>query len=215
VRLCCGTLNLKQSTEIQMDQLRQASDGRDNISFESIHTSNLPHALESLSTSLLVSTYQANKVVILRSENLALNTHFCDFRKPMGMAFDGHRLAIGCSLEVVEFHSVPAALHELNQSAPSSSFKPRIDLGLLPKRITCTGDLQIHEMVWAKQEDSSTTAAVSDITRSKPNELVFVNTVCDSSRLSDSGGGRIMCPEGGPKDGSNRARGWSPSSAFV
>jgi uncharacterized protein (TIGR03032 family) len=95
----------------------------------------------------------------------------------MGMAFDGHRLAIGCSLEVVEFHSVPAALHELNQSAPSPSFKPRIDLGLLPKRITCTGDLQIHEMAWAKQDDPQTTASASGVTRSKPNELVFVNTV--------------------------------------
>ena len=36
----------------------------------------------------------------------------------------------------------------------------------------------------------------------RPWKYVCAVRVCDSPRLSDSGGGRIMVPEGGPKDGS-------------
>lgn len=47
-----------------------------DISLRSVHTSNLPSILEALNISLLVTTYQAGKLVMLRPENGVLNTHF-------------------------------------------------------------------------------------------------------------------------------------------
>src|SRR5262245_35057234 len=61
----------------------------------SVHTSNFPAILQELGISLLVSTYQAGKLVVLRADGDKLNTHFRGFNKPMGLAVAGDRLAIG------------------------------------------------------------------------------------------------------------------------
>ena len=54
----------------------------------SVHTSNLPEILEQLGITILVTTYQAGKLVMLRSDGQLLNTHFRMFEKPMGLAVD-------------------------------------------------------------------------------------------------------------------------------
>src|SRR5689334_6032822 len=52
-------------------------------SFESVHTSNLPQLFERAGISLVVSTYQAGMVILVRREGATLNTHFRVFDKPM------------------------------------------------------------------------------------------------------------------------------------
>ena len=60
------------------------------------HTPNFPALLRQLGASLLVTTYQAGKLVMVRDEGDHLNTHFRAFQAPMGLALaDGGRLAIG------------------------------------------------------------------------------------------------------------------------
>ena len=54
----------------------------------SVHTSNFPDLLRELGGCLLVSTYQAGKLVILRPDGNSINTHFRTFNRPMGMAAD-------------------------------------------------------------------------------------------------------------------------------
>jgi Domain of unknown function (DUF4915) len=61
----------------------------------SVHTSNLPALLDRLRISLLVSTYQAGKVILIRNAQGTVNTHFRAFAKPMGIAADAARLTIG------------------------------------------------------------------------------------------------------------------------
>src|SRR5579871_547869 len=60
-----------------------------------VHTTNFPTLLRRLGASLLVSTYQAGKLVLVRDEGDHLNTHFRAFQAPMGMALAGDRLALG------------------------------------------------------------------------------------------------------------------------
>ena len=68
----------------------------------SVHTANFGEILSELGISLLVSTYQAGKLVILRADGQGgVNTHFRGFNKPMGLAIGGNRLAIGTALEVL------------------------------------------------------------------------------------------------------------------
>ena len=61
----------------------------------SVHTTNLPAILDQLGASILVTTYQAGKLVMLRPDGGVLNTHFRRFKKPMGLArrATGSRLA--------------------------------------------------------------------------------------------------------------------------
>ena len=54
----------------------------------SVHTSNLPELFDQLGISLIVSTYQAGKAIVVRSDNGRLNTHFRTFSKPMGIVAD-------------------------------------------------------------------------------------------------------------------------------
>jgi Domain of unknown function (DUF4915) len=107
----------------------------------SVHTSNLPGLLRGLGASLLVTTYQAGRLVILRPDGEALNTHFRAFPKPMGLAVQGDRLAVGTALEVWEYHNVPAVARKLEPAA-------KHDACFLPRLAHVTGDVQIHEMAW-------------------------------------------------------------------
>ncbi|GAB5402788.1 MAG: hypothetical protein Aurels2KO_10190 [Aureliella sp.] len=129
----------------------------------SVHTNSFPALLEQLGASVWGSTYQAGKLVILRNDAGVLNTHFRSLSKPMGMAFELGKLAIGCGLDVWEYHNVPAVCDKLDASDDYPSTEARHDACFLPRRSHCTGDIQIHEMAWQKTDDQE-------------SELVFVNT---------------------------------------
>jgi uncharacterized protein (TIGR03032 family) len=111
----------------------------------SVHTSNFPGILQELGISLVVSTYQAGKLVLVRPEGDSLNTHFRGFHKPMGLAASGDRLAIGTALEIWEYHNTPAVARRLPPAGVH-------DACFLPRSSVCTGDIQIHEMAWAEEE---------------------------------------------------------------
>jgi uncharacterized protein (TIGR03032 family) len=111
----------------------------------SVHTTNFPAILEQLRLTVLVTTYQAGKLVMLRPDGAVLNTHFRRFSKPMGLARAGDRLAIGTAREIREYHNVPAVARRLEPAG-------RYDACFLPRHGHCTGDIQIHEMAWGGEE---------------------------------------------------------------
>src|SRR5580692_3057055 len=80
-----------------------------------VHTPNFPEILRRLRASLLVTTYQAGKLVMVRDEGDHLNTHFRTLRAPMGLALadGGAKLAIGTTSEVWEFRDVPDVARRL------------------------------------------------------------------------------------------------------
>jgi uncharacterized protein (TIGR03032 family) len=111
----------------------------------SVHSASFPTLLDQLGASVLVSTYQAGKLVALRAADGGLNTHFRTFRKPMGLAVEGDRLAIGTALEIWEYHNLPAVARRLEPA-------DKHDACFLPRSGHCTGDVQIHEMAWGRDE---------------------------------------------------------------
>lgn len=121
----------------------------------SIHTPSFPQILAALNVSLVVSTYQAGKLILLRNESGTLNTHFRGFDKPMGVALRNGRMAIGTRSEIWEFHNVPDAARRLSESEESNP----VDACFVPRACHITGDIHIHEMDWGKE-----------------GELWFVNT---------------------------------------
>ncbi len=118
----------------------------------SVHTSNLPQILSEGNFSLLVTTYQAGKLVVLRNDKGVLNTHFRNFLKPMGLAVRGGKLAVGCSIDIWEFHNVPAVCPRLNDHEENKDTGFEHDACFLPRRSHTTGDMQIHEMAWVEEE---------------------------------------------------------------
>jgi len=146
-----------------------SSPAREDAPLRSVHTSNFSAILQELIVSVLITTYQAGKLVMLRADGEQLNTHFRSFSKPMGLAVDGDRLAIGTSVEIWEYHNAPAVARQLE---PAGSH----DACFLPRSSVCTGDIQIHEMAWGNSSISSHTAPGSTGTEEADRELWFVNT---------------------------------------
>ncbi len=118
----------------------------------SVHTSNLPQMFAQGNFSLLVTTYQAGKLVILRNDKGVLNTHFRNFHKPMGLAIAGGKLAVGCNIDIWEFHNVPAVCQKLDEAEENKDTGFKHDACFLPRRSHTTGDMQIHEMAWVAGE---------------------------------------------------------------
>ena len=107
----------------------------------SVHTSNFPELLRELGGCLIVSTYQAGKLVILRPAGDSINTHFRSFNRPMGMAADVQRLMLGSLMEIVEFRNMPDVAQRLHNP-------PRHDAVYMARRAHITGHIDIHEMAW-------------------------------------------------------------------
>jgi uncharacterized protein (TIGR03032 family) len=111
------------------------------LALRSVYTTTFAEILEHLGCSLLVSTYQAGKLVMLRADKGAVNTHFRSFPKPMGLALQGNWLAVGTEREVREYHNIPAVGAKLPPEG-------KRDALFLPRCSHVTGDVHIHEMAW-------------------------------------------------------------------
>ncbi len=111
----------------------------------SVHTNNFPQILTQLGISLVISTYQAGKLIVLRADGNTINTHFRIFPKPMGLAADIGRLAIGTAHQIWELRNVPAVAHKLEPVG-------KHDACYLPRNSHITGDIDIHDLAWGKRE---------------------------------------------------------------
>jgi uncharacterized protein (TIGR03032 family) len=121
---------------VQTNSLETANDAN---ALASVHTSNLPELFARLGISLVVSTYQAGKIIVVRNDNGTLNTHFRIFSKPMGIVADSVRLTIGGANTVWEYRNMPALAKKLEPA-------DKHDACYLPRRIHVTGDIDIHEL---------------------------------------------------------------------
>ena len=114
----------------------------DEKALQSVHTPGFPAILRQLGISLLVTTYQAGKLVALRADGPVLNTHFRQFSRPMGLAVQAGCLALGTQCQIEEFRNMPAVAARLDPP-------DRHDAVFLPRRQHITGDIDVHEMGYA------------------------------------------------------------------
>src|SRR5262245_2239337 len=110
--------------------------GASQGALHSVHTTSFPELLTQLRASLLVSTYQSGRVVVFRTSDGTLNTHFRGFRAPMGMAVGPRSLAIGTERQIWLYRNVPAVAQKLEPIG-------RHDGCFLPFRAHVTGDIRI------------------------------------------------------------------------
>jgi uncharacterized protein (TIGR03032 family) len=115
--------------------------GTESAPLRAVHSTNFPGLLRRLGASLLVTTYQAGKLVMVRADGDHLNTHFRSLQAPMGLALDGNRLAVGTTIQVWEYADVPALTAKLDPPG-------RHDACFLPRASHVTGNIQGHEMAW-------------------------------------------------------------------
>src|SRR6476646_9786121 len=115
------------------------------VEFRYTQSDSLVELLHRLGASLLVSTYQANKLLAVRASSGGLSTLVRTFDKPMGLAAAGGRLALGTRQEVWFFRNAP-------DIAPRVAPAGLHDACFVPRFSHVTGDIAIHELAWAGEE---------------------------------------------------------------
>src|SRR5262245_58465342 len=115
------------------------------VAFHYTQTESFVTLLRHLGASLLVTTYQANKLLVARAAGNGLSMLVRTFDRPMGLAVDGGRLAIGTRKEVWFLRNAP-------DIAPRIEPAGHHDACYLPRSCHVTGDLGVHEVAWASDE---------------------------------------------------------------
>lgn len=113
--------------------------------FGSVHTASMHELLDRAGISVLVSTYQSGRVILLRpGANGLLNTHMRAFDRPMGIAVNRDQIAIGTDRSVWWLRNQ----RDLAARLPGGSH----DACYVPQATQITGDIAIHELAWAGNE---------------------------------------------------------------
>jgi uncharacterized protein (TIGR03032 family) len=124
------------------------------VAFNFTQTSSFAPLLKQLGVSLVVTTYQANKLLVLRERAGGLSILVRSFERPMGLAVDQRRIALGTRDQVWQFRN---AADIAPQVEPAGAH----DACFMPRASHVTGDVGIHEVCWGGES---------------AEELWFVNT---------------------------------------
>jgi uncharacterized protein (TIGR03032 family) len=119
--------------------------GRGPVDFSSSYTSSFPAILKALGASLVVSTYQSGRLIVVREEAGTLNTHFRTFDSPMGLAVSGGRLVVGTARAVWDYHDQPAVARRVEPAG-------KHDACYIPRSMHVTGNVRIHEVFLSGNE---------------------------------------------------------------
>jgi uncharacterized protein (TIGR03032 family) len=109
------------------------------------YTHSLPPLLTQLGGSLLVSTYQAGKVVAVGVAQGELTLSYHNFERAMGLAVKPDGIAVGARAQVWCLRRAPDLA---GQIAPAG----RHDACFLTRSSHFTGEVQAHELAWAGDE---------------------------------------------------------------
>jgi uncharacterized protein (TIGR03032 family) len=127
-------------------------DGQPRLAFDLTTSRQFPSWLASNGVSLAITTYQSGKVILVGSNEATgrLSVFERTLDRPMGVAFDGRRLAIATLIQIITF--VDAAQGQKNAEGYDAVFVPQL--------AHFTADLDAHDLAF----DAA-------------GRLVFVNTL--------------------------------------
>ncbi|HVX13046.1 MAG TPA: TIGR03032 family protein [Pirellulales bacterium] len=115
------------------------------VEFHYSQTDSFVALLQQLSASLVVTTYQANKLLVVRAAQGGLSTLVRTFDQPMGLALAGRRLAVGTRNQIWFLRDAPDIAQWIEPAGLH-------DACYLPRSCHVTGDIRCHEIAWAGDE---------------------------------------------------------------
>lgn len=134
-------VNLKQPSP---SNRRNESVIENRLAVKFQYTPVLPEILTHLNTSILVSTYQAGKVLVVGVHEQRLQVSLLDFDQPMGIAVGADRIAIGANSEIRFLKANHAA---------ASTVKPQntFDGCYVAQSSRHTGRILGHDLGWGNE----------------------------------------------------------------
>lgn len=113
--------------------------------FKAKYSSNMPALLDSLDISLMLSTYQAGKVIMLSSDGQNIIQLFRDFDRPMGIAINGDMMALALRMNVAIFRN-DQTLAKTYPKKPNT-----YDSLYFPLALNKTDFIDTHDIAFTKQ----------------------------------------------------------------
>jgi uncharacterized protein (TIGR03032 family) len=171
--------------------------------------------LAGLRTSLLVSTYQAGKLVSIGVRDGGLTFSFHNFERAMGVAVRPDRLAVGSRAQVWFLDAAPGLVPRLDPPG-------RHDACFLTRSSRYTGEIQGHDLAWAGDDLWAVNTAFSCLCTLHPNHSFeprwrppFVSTIAPEDRCHLNG---LAMADGAPKyvtvlAETDAPQGWRPVKA--
>ncbi|MFC1759284.1 TIGR03032 family protein [Planctomycetota bacterium] len=138
-----------EGTPYSHDEMLDASTGSPSVhgvdrAVQYEHSMDLAELLQSIQCSLLVSTYQAGKLVSIGAAGNQLDISFHNFQRPMGVAIDACRRRISIASKDTIWH-----LQNGDSFAPQIDPAGRFSSCFVTRSSSVTGDIQAHEMAWS------------------------------------------------------------------
>jgi uncharacterized protein (TIGR03032 family) len=115
------------------------------VAFHYTPTDGFVVLLQQLRAALLVTTYQANKLLVVRGAPNGLSTLVRSFDRPMGLAVDARRMVLGTHNQVWFLRNAPDIALRVEPAGQH-------DACYLPRSCHVTGDIGVHELAWAGKE---------------------------------------------------------------
>lgn len=120
-----------------------ATIGKDQTKVSYQYTPLLVEILKHLRASVVISTYQAGKVLVLGTQPEALSISWLDYERPMGLAVGGDRMAIGAGSAI---HFLRACHEAASSVQPAGTF----DGGFVAQISRHTGRILGHDLGWGR-----------------------------------------------------------------
>ncbi|NVJ54593.1 MAG: TIGR03032 family protein [Campylobacteraceae bacterium] len=107
------------------------------------YSQNIVKFFKQTNTTILLSTYQTNKIMIIGQENDQFDIRYKEFPRPMGMCKKEGKLFAGLGHGIYQFS---------NYTGVAQNMKGNFDACYMPQNIHFTGDIDIHEMEYCQEE---------------------------------------------------------------
>ncbi len=130
----------KSTTENSKDE----SKSDEGFDFSVSYDSALPELLEYLNISLILTSYQADRLITVRSRNQELDTHFMACPRPMGLTVDEHRLTLGIWAQILDFRRDDSVCEKVDENG-------WVDACYLPRASHVSGMINIHDIAWGDE----------------------------------------------------------------
>lgn len=106
-----------------------------------LYSETLPGLLQRLGVSVALTSFQANRLMLVRSEGNSVDVLFREVPRPMGLAIEAQQMLLGSWAQVLEYRRHDALNGSIEPGSP-------VDASFVPHATQVTGDINIHDIAW-------------------------------------------------------------------
>jgi len=112
--------------------------------FSCSYSDNIPGLLRGLKISLAVTSYQSQRLFLVRSDGESIDINFKRFRRPMGLASTENEIVLGTFDKITKFIRNDSVIAELED-------KEKVDACFTPNASHTTGMINIHDIAYGDE----------------------------------------------------------------